>query len=80
MLHTINMMSIFLNFAALMFLQTVDNVALKVCLDGYWTRTLQVCARDVVEMKFAFRRSDAIGCLRGRASVLFCWKRSLAHK
>ncbi|KAL9181998.1 hypothetical protein ACHAXT_012341, partial [Thalassiosira profunda] len=33
MLVTVNLLSIFLNFAALMFLQQIDNVALQVCSD-----------------------------------------------
>ena len=71
MLQAINMLSIFLNFSALMFLQTIDNVALKVCLDGYWTRSLQESAQDVVELKFAFRQKYALHCLHGRASILW---------
>ncbi|KAL7464153.1 hypothetical protein ACHAXS_004486 [Conticribra weissflogii] len=56
MLQTVEVLSTFLNFAALMFLQTIDNVALQVCLDGYWTQSLQNAAKDVVDMKFAIRR------------------------
>ncbi|KAL7536971.1 hypothetical protein ACHAXR_007513 [Thalassiosira sp. AJA248-18] len=71
MLQVVNMLAMFLNFAALMFLQTIDNVALKVCVDGYWSRSLQECAQDVEEMKFAFRRKSRIGCLEGRTTILW---------
>ena len=71
MLNSANLLSIFLNFAALMFLQTIDNIALKVCLDGYWTRSLQECAQDVVDMRIAFKQKYKLQCLRGRTSVLW---------
>lgn len=71
MLKAVNMLAIFLNFAALMFLQAIDNVALKVCQDGYWTRSLQECAEDVVELKFAFKQKFTFGCLKGRTTILW---------
>jgi len=43
MLSSVNLLSIFLNFSALMFLQQIDNIALKLCLDGYWTRVSCMC-------------------------------------
>ena len=55
MLQSTDVLSTFLNFAALMFIQTIDNVALQVCLDGYWTKPLQDTAKDVVEMKCALK-------------------------
>lgn len=71
MLHAVNMLAIFLNFSALMFLQSIDNVALKTCVDGFWSRPLQECAEDVVELKFAFRQKYVLGCLRGRTTILW---------
>jgi len=71
MLSSVNLLSIFLNFSALMFLQQIDNIALKLCLDGYWTRSLQECARDTVELKIAFKQNYAISCLRGRTTILW---------
>ncbi|KAL7529346.1 hypothetical protein ACHAWF_002943 [Thalassiosira exigua] len=50
-----DVLQIFLNFAALMFLQQIDNIALEVCLNGYWTKSLQKAAQDVVDAKFAYR-------------------------
>lgn len=71
MLSAVNLFVIFLNFAALMFLQTIDNVALKVCIDGYWTRSLQECAQDVVDMKIAFKQNYRLSCMRGRTTILW---------
>ena len=59
-----DVLGLFLNFAALMFLQEIDNIALKVCLDGYWTRSLQEAAQDVVDMKFAIRHHYNHTCLQ----------------
>lgn len=53
-----DVLGLFLNFAALMFLSDIDNVALKVCLDGYWTQALQDTAQDVVDMKFAYKNTE----------------------
>jgi len=60
-----DVLGLFLNFAALMFLQEIDNIALKkVCLDGYWTRSLQESAQDVVDMKFTIRHHYNHSCLQ----------------
>ena len=59
-----DVLGLFLNFAALMFLQEIDNIALKVCSDGYWTRSLQESAQDVVDMKFAIRHHYNHSCLQ----------------
>merc|ERR1712194_67624 len=53
-----DVLGLFLNFAALMFLSDIDNVALKVCLDGYWTQALQDTAQDVVDMKVAYKNTE----------------------
>ncbi|KAL9178846.1 hypothetical protein ACHAXT_003977 [Thalassiosira profunda] len=55
LLEVRDVLQIFLNFAALQFLQSIDNIALEVCLNGYWTQSLQEAAQDVVDMKFAYR-------------------------
>ena len=46
------------------FLQTIDNIALQVCLDGYWTRSLMDLAQDVVDMKFAVRHHYTHHCMQ----------------
>ena len=61
---------LFLNFAALMFLQTIDNIALQICLDGYCTRSLKEAAQDVVDMKFAYRHHYVHNCMQGSFLVV----------
>ena len=46
------------------FLQTIDNIALQVCLDGYWTRSLMESAQDVIDMKFAVRHHYTHNCMQ----------------
>lgn len=70
--QTNDVLSLFLNFAALMFLQTIDNIALQVCLDGYWTRPLQEAAQDVVDMKFAYRHHYVHQCMQ-TSFVVVVW-------
>lgn len=57
-LTTRELITLFLNFASLQFLQTIDAVALQVCLDGYWTKSLQESAQDVVDMKLVYRHHN----------------------
>ena len=79
MLQTNDVLQIFLNFAALQFLRTIDNVAVQVCLDGYWTKALQETAQDVVDMKLANRHSRKHQLLQTSfgvvlyAVLLFLW-------
>lgn len=74
-----DVLGLFLNFAALMFLQEIDNIALKVCLDGYFSRSLQECAQDVVDMKFAKRHHYTHKCMKSFfvalvwLGMLFVW-------
>lgn len=74
-----DVLGLFLNFAALMFLQEIDNIALKVCLDGYWTRSLEEAAQDVVDMKFAKRHHYTHKCMKTFfvvlvwSGMLFVW-------
>mmetsp|Transcript_20454 Transcript_20454/g.49170 ORF Transcript_20454/g.49170 Transcript_20454/m.49170 type:complete len:274 (-) Transcript_20454:405-1226(-) len=72
LLQSDDVLGLFLNFAALMFLQTIDNIALQVCLDGYWTKSLQEAAKDVVEMKFAYRHQYVHSCLQ-TSFVVVIW-------
>ena len=51
MLQATDILSMFLNFAALMFLQQIDNIALHLARDGYLTETLEGVANDVFLMK-----------------------------
>ena len=68
-----DVLALFLNFAALQFLQSIDNIALDVCLNGYWTRSLQEAAQDVVDCKFAYRHSWSHSCMQTSFFVLaFC--------
>mmetsp|Transcript_21399 Transcript_21399/g.36764 ORF Transcript_21399/g.36764 Transcript_21399/m.36764 type:complete len:328 (+) Transcript_21399:156-1139(+) len=67
-----DVLGLFLNFAALQFLQMIDNIALQVSLDGYWTRSLQEAAQDVVDMKFAYRHTYVHNCMQG-VLVLAAW-------
>ena len=46
------------------FLQTIDNIALQICLDGYWTRSLMESAQDVIDMKFAVRHHYTHNCMQ----------------
>ena len=64
LLQTNDVLALFLNFAALVFLQSIDNIALDVCLNGYWTKSLQEAAQDVVDCKFAYRRHRAHTCVQ----------------
>lgn len=68
-----DVLALFLNFAALQFLQSIDNIALDVCLNGYWTRSLQEAAQDVVDCKFAYRHTWSHSCMQTSFFVLaFC--------
>lgn len=44
-------LSLFLNFAALQFLQTIDNMALTLCAEGYFSDTLETVANHVIQAK-----------------------------
>eukprot|EP00977_Amphora_coffeiformis_P010886 scaffold2558_cov172-Amphora_coffeaeformis.AAC.17 len=44
-------LTLFLNFAALQFLQTIDNIAFHLCIDGYLFETMETLANQVTEVK-----------------------------
>lgn len=44
-------LSLFLNFAALQFLQTIDNMALSLAAEGYFSDTLQDAGNRVIQAK-----------------------------
>mmetsp|Transcript_27617 Transcript_27617/g.57114 ORF Transcript_27617/g.57114 Transcript_27617/m.57114 type:complete len:496 (-) Transcript_27617:155-1642(-) len=51
LLQAVDILSMFLNFAALQFLQEIDNIALHLARDGYLTENLEEVANDVTLMK-----------------------------
>ena len=51
LLQASQVLSAFLNFAALQFLSSIDNVALHLARDGYLTESLETVAGDVLLMK-----------------------------
>lgn len=61
--------SLFLNFAALQFLQTIDNIALDLAADGYLSDGLEAAAIAVQQAALPKRGSD--NWLRSLDTVLF---------
>jgi hypothetical protein len=53
-----SVLALFLNFAALQFLQTIDNIALHLCLDGYLFDRLEQIAHQVMQVRLP-RRVDS---------------------
>lgn len=51
-------LGLFLNFAALQFLQTIDNIALHLCLDGYLFDRLEQIAYQVTQVKLPRKTSS----------------------
>lgn len=62
-------LSLFLNFAALQFLQTIDNIALELAADGYLTERLEDVAGNVKEAELPKRSDD--NWLRCLDTILF---------
>lgn len=58
-----NVLGAFLNFAALQFLSSIDNVALHLARDGYLTESLEVVAGDVLLMKLPKNHSETLQVL-----------------
>ncbi|KAL7536061.1 hypothetical protein ACHAXR_006889 [Thalassiosira sp. AJA248-18] len=56
-------LSAFLNFAALQFLSSIDNVALHLARDGYLTDKLEEVAGDVQEMRLPKNHSEKLQVL-----------------
>lgn len=61
-------LNLFLNFAALQFLQVIDNVALTLAADGYLSDRLEQVARNVQEIRLPKKHSNFF---RALDSVLF---------
>jgi len=61
-------LSLFLNFAALQFLQTIDNIALRLCADGYLTERLELVANQVMTIQLPNKNNTF---LRSLDSILF---------
>lgn len=68
LMRATEVLSLFLNFAALQFLQTLDNIALRLCAEGYLTDRLEVVANQVMTIKLPNRNNEF---LRSLDSVLF---------
>lgn len=72
-------LSLFLNFAALQFLQTIDNIALHLCLDGYLFDRLEYIALQVTEVKLKrkmhsiFNTFDSLLFLLSYLGILVAW-------
>jgi len=68
LLQASDVLSLFLNFAALQFLQTIDNVALHLAADGYLAERLEVVADNVATTKLPRKDNRFFNALD---SVLF---------
>lgn len=56
-------LSLFLNFAALQFLQTIDNIALHLCIDGYLFERLEHIAHQVTRVKLPRKKNSIFNVL-----------------
>lgn len=63
LLQATDILSMFLNFAALQFLQTIDNIALHLARDGYLMESLETCAGDVLLMKLPRNHNNKLQLL-----------------
>mmetsp|Transcript_32762 Transcript_32762/g.68663 ORF Transcript_32762/g.68663 Transcript_32762/m.68663 type:complete len:542 (-) Transcript_32762:170-1795(-) len=63
LLQASQVLSAFLNFAALQFLSSIDNVALHLARDGYLTEGLERVAGDVLLMKLPKNHNDGVQIL-----------------
>ena len=72
-------LGLFLNFAALQFLQTIDNIALHLCLDGYLFERLEQIAYQVTQVKLprktnsVFNMFDSLLFLLSFAGIVVAW-------
>jgi len=79
LLKATEVLSLFLNFAALQFLQTIDNIAVRLCADGYLTLRLESVANQVMTTKLpnknnaVFRSMDSILFISTFAALLIAW-------
>jgi Ca2+-binding EF-hand superfamily protein len=69
LLQATGILGMFLNFAALGFLQTIDNVALRLARDGYLSDKLEDVAESVDVMKLPRNNNE---CLQVMDSVFLC--------
>ena len=60
LLQATQVLSAFLNFAALQFLSSIDNVALHLARDGYLSESLEDIAGDVLLMKIARNHNERL--------------------
>mmetsp|Transcript_29169 Transcript_29169/g.70374 ORF Transcript_29169/g.70374 Transcript_29169/m.70374 type:complete len:544 (+) Transcript_29169:258-1889(+) len=63
MLQATQVLGAFLNFAALQFLSSIDNVALHLARDGYLSESLEQVAGDVLLMKLPKNHNDSLQVL-----------------
>lgn len=63
LLQATDILGMFLNFAALQFLQSIDNVALGLAKDGYLSEVLEDVANKVALMKLPRNNNDALQLL-----------------
>lgn len=72
-------LTLFLNFAALQFLQTIDNIALHLCMDGYLFDRMETLAHQVLEVKLprkvnsVFNVFDSALFLLSYLGILAAW-------
>ena len=60
LLQATQVLSAFLNFAALQFLSSIDNVALHLARDGYLSESLETVAGDVLLMKLPKNSNETL--------------------
>ena len=63
LLQATQVLGAFLNFAALQFLSSIDNVALHLARDGYLTESLEEVAGDVLLMKLPKNSNEKLQVL-----------------
>lgn len=74
-----SVLGLFLNFAALQFLQTIDNIALHLCLDGYLFDRLEHIAYQVTQVKLPrktksiFNAFDSLLFLLSFLGIMIAW-------
>ena len=72
-------LSLFLNFAALQFLQTIDNIALHLCMDGYLFDRLEHVAHQVTKVKLPRKKDsffnilDSVFFTMSYVGILVAW-------
>mmetsp|Transcript_3123 Transcript_3123/g.8809 ORF Transcript_3123/g.8809 Transcript_3123/m.8809 type:complete len:271 (+) Transcript_3123:144-956(+) len=79
LLKATEVLSLFLNFAALQFLQTIDNIALRLCAEGYLSDRLEIVANQVTTVRLPnknnqlYRSMDSILFLSTFGALLIAW-------